>query len=53
MLIAYLIPDIPGPVKLAIEREEYLRKIALEGEKSTALSMSEDELQATLRDSRP
>jgi len=31
VLIAYLIPDIPGPVKLAIDRESYLARLKLEG----------------------
>jgi len=31
MVIAYAIPDIPYPVKLAIDRENYLARLALEG----------------------
>jgi len=31
LLLAYLIPDIPGPVKRAIDRESYLARLALEG----------------------
>ena len=30
ILLAFLIPDIPGRVKMAIDREEYMRKRALE-----------------------
>jgi hypothetical protein len=30
LLLAYLIPDVPGRVKMAMEREDYLRKRALE-----------------------
>lgn len=31
ILVAFLIPDVPGPVRLAIEREQYLQKQAFEG----------------------
>ena len=29
-MLAFLIPDTPGPVRMAIDREGYLRKRALE-----------------------
>jgi len=30
-LAAYLIPDIPGPIKVAKERSDYRASVALEG----------------------
>lgn len=31
LLIAFMIPDVPGPVRVAIERETYLARIAIDG----------------------
>ena len=31
ILCAFLVPDVPGAVQIAIDREKYLAKVALEG----------------------
>ena len=49
ILVAYLIPDVPGPVRMAIEREKYLQKLAFEGEDEDKLYSDED-LDAELAD---
>ena len=49
ILVAFLIPDIPGPVKMAIEREQYLQKIAFEGEEEGQI-MSDTDLDEALDD---
>jgi len=37
LLLAYLVPDVPGPVQEAIERERYMGKMALEEVRDVAL----------------
>ena len=50
LLVAYLIPDVPGPVKMAIEREQYLQKMAFEGEEEGVEMTTDQDLEAALRD---
>jgi hypothetical protein len=50
ILVAYLIPDVPGPVKMAIEREQYLQKLAFEGEEEGSVTVLDADLEEALRD---
>jgi len=49
ILIAWLVPDIPGPVQIAIDRERYLAKKALDGLEDNSLlgNTEEDDDEAT------
>jgi hypothetical protein len=50
ILVAYLIPDVPGPVRMAIEREQYLQKLAFEGEEEGSVTVLDADLEEALRD---